>query len=160
MKTGNIKALSSIDSIFTVLKVLNLSKRYLKNQEASYNFKLGFALSNRPHFNSVYLVKVPFLTDIAVCTTLNSSSFYPFSCNKTSLSKLVELASKFVYSMKHVKKRLKCFNYALLENITQESLAFLYTDQCSNSENCGVLEDFAAYLNEKFECLNSKFFEN
>ena len=39
---------------------------YEKNQEASYNSKLDFALSNRPHFNSVYLVRVPFLTGIAV----------------------------------------------------------------------------------------------
>ena len=39
---------------------------YTKNQEASYNFKLGFALSKRPHFNSVYLARVPFLTGIAV----------------------------------------------------------------------------------------------
>ena len=48
------------------MKVLNPLKRYLKNQEASYNFKLGFALSKRPHFNSVYLVRVPFLNGIAV----------------------------------------------------------------------------------------------
>ena len=43
-----------------------LSKKKSKNQEASYNFRLGFALSKRPHFNSVYLVRVPFLTGIAV----------------------------------------------------------------------------------------------
>ena len=55
-----------LDPISTALKVLNPLKRYFKNQEASYNFKLGFALSNRPHFNSVYLVRVPFLTGIAV----------------------------------------------------------------------------------------------
>ena len=48
------------------MKDLNLLKKYIKNQEASYNFKLGFALSNRPHFNSVYLVRVPFLNGIAV----------------------------------------------------------------------------------------------
>ena len=38
----------------------------MKNQMASYNFKLGFALSNRPHFIIVYLVRVPFLTSLAV----------------------------------------------------------------------------------------------
>ena len=48
------------------MKDLNLFKKYTKNQEVSYNFKLGFVLSNRPHFNSVYLVRVPFLTGIAV----------------------------------------------------------------------------------------------
>ena len=68
LKAGNFEALQSIDPIFAVLKVLNPLKRYFKNQEASYNFKLGFALSNRPYFNSVYLVRVPFLTSIAVCT--------------------------------------------------------------------------------------------
>ena len=63
---GNFEALQSTDPIFTVLKDLNHFQKYKKNQEASYNFKLDFALSNRPHFNSVYLVRVPFLTGIAV----------------------------------------------------------------------------------------------
>ena len=66
MKAGNFEALLCTDPIFTALKVLNPLKKYNKNQEASYNFKLGFALSNIPHFNSVYLVGVPFLTGIAV----------------------------------------------------------------------------------------------
>ena len=67
LKAGNFEALLSIDTIFTILKVLNPLKRYFKNQEASYNFKLGFALSNRPYFNNVYIKKVPFLTSIALC---------------------------------------------------------------------------------------------
>ena len=66
LKAGNFEALYSIDSIFIVLKDLNPFMKYVKIQEASYYFKLGFALSNRPHFNSVYLVRVPFLTGIAV----------------------------------------------------------------------------------------------
>ena len=37
-----------------------------KVQEAGSILRLGFALSKRPHFNSVYLVRVPFLTGIAV----------------------------------------------------------------------------------------------
>ena len=73
MKAGNFEALLCTDPIFTALKVLNPFKKYNKNQEASYNFKLGFALSNRPHFNSVYLVRVPFLNSIAVC---NENGFY------------------------------------------------------------------------------------
>ena len=48
------------------MKDLNHFQKYEKKQEASYNFKLDFALSNRPHFNSVYIVRVPFLTGIAV----------------------------------------------------------------------------------------------
>ena len=66
LKAGNFEALLCIDPIVTALKVLNPFKKYKKYQEASYNFKLGFVLSNRPHFNSVYLVRVPFLNGIAV----------------------------------------------------------------------------------------------
>ena len=67
LKAGNFEALLCTDPIFTTLKVLNPLKRYFKHQEAGYNFKLGFALSNIPHYNSVYFVRVPFLTSIAVC---------------------------------------------------------------------------------------------
>ena len=66
LTASNFEALKSTGPIFTVLKDLNLLKKHIKNQEASYNFKLGFAWSKRPHFNSVYLVRVPFLTGIAV----------------------------------------------------------------------------------------------
>ena len=58
------------------MKDLILFQKYKKNQEASYNFKLDFDLSNRPHFNSVYLVRVPFLTGIAVF-----KSMQPFIIN-------------------------------------------------------------------------------
>ena len=49
------------------MKDLNLLKKHTKYQETSYNFRLGFALSNRPHFNSTYLLRVPFSYGIAVC---------------------------------------------------------------------------------------------
>ena len=45
---NNFEALSSTDPIFTVLK----------DQEASYYFRSGFALSNRPHLHGAYLVTV------------------------------------------------------------------------------------------------------
>ena len=67
MKASNFAALLSTDLIFTPWKDLNFFKKYTKSQDASYNFKLGFALSNIPHFNSVYLIRGPFLTGIAVC---------------------------------------------------------------------------------------------
>ena len=67
LKAGNFEALLCTDPIFTALKVLNLFKKYTKYQETSYNFSLGFVLSNRPHFNSAYLLWVPFLSGIAVC---------------------------------------------------------------------------------------------
>ena len=69
LKAGNFTTLYSTDPIFTVLKDINLLKKFMKNQEASNNFKLGFAPSERPHFNSIYLVRVPFLNGIAVCKT-------------------------------------------------------------------------------------------
>ena len=69
--------------MFTVLKDLNPFKTYNKNQEASYNFKLGFALSNRPHFNSVYLVRMPFLNGIAVCVFFETCfCFLCLRCDK------------------------------------------------------------------------------
>ena len=37
-----------------------------KVQEASIILRMGFALSKRPHFNSAYVVRVPFLTGITV----------------------------------------------------------------------------------------------
>ena len=76
LKAGNFEALYSTDPIFIVLKDLICFQKYKKNQKASYNFKLDFALSNRPLFNSVYLVRVPFLTGIAVY----GDSLYTFSC--------------------------------------------------------------------------------
>ena len=39
---------------------------YIKNQEASYNFRLGFVCSKDPHFNSTYEVKVRSSLDLAV----------------------------------------------------------------------------------------------
>ena len=58
--------------MFTELKDLNPLKNYNENQEASYNLKLGFALSNRPHFNSAYSLRMPFSTDIAVFPNTSS----------------------------------------------------------------------------------------
>ena len=45
-----------MDLKFSSLKDLNLLKKYTKNQEASYNLRLGFALSNRPHLHRAYVV--------------------------------------------------------------------------------------------------------
>ena len=58
MKAGNFEALESTDPIFTVLRDLNPLKEYTKNQEASYNFRLGFALSKGPHLQRAYVVTV------------------------------------------------------------------------------------------------------
>ena len=52
LTASNFEALKPTDLIVTVSKDLNLLKKYTKNQEASYNFRLGFTLSNRPHFQS------------------------------------------------------------------------------------------------------------
>ena len=66
LKAGNLKALFSTDPIFTVLKDLNLLKKYTKNEEASYNLRLGFALSKRPQLHRAYLVTVQFHLILAV----------------------------------------------------------------------------------------------
>ena len=52
--------------IFTVLKDPNLLEECTKNHEASYNFRLRFDLSNRPHFTSVR-----FIGDITVYVSYN-----------------------------------------------------------------------------------------
>ena len=48
------------------LKDLNPLQIESKVQEASIISRVGFALSKWPHFNSIYLVRVPFLNGIAV----------------------------------------------------------------------------------------------
>ena len=61
------------------MKDLNLLKRYIKYQETSYNFRLGFALSNRPHLHRAYVVTVynqNFIAVYAICKTENLG--YPF----------------------------------------------------------------------------------
>ena len=48
------------------MKDLNCLKKYIRYQEASYNFSLGFALSNGPNLHRAYLVTVPFDLILAV----------------------------------------------------------------------------------------------
>ena len=62
---GNFAALWPTDS-FSALKISNPFKIVPKVQDASNILRVGFALSKWPHFNSTYLVRVPFLTGIAV----------------------------------------------------------------------------------------------
>ena len=66
LTAGNFKAVWPEDPKFLTLKVLNL----LKYQKTSYNIRLGFALSNRPHFNSTYLLRLPFSSGKAVSSKL------------------------------------------------------------------------------------------
>ena len=40
------------------MKDLDFLKKYTKNQEVSYNLRLGFAPSNRPHLHRAYEVTV------------------------------------------------------------------------------------------------------
>ena len=58
LTAGNFEALSPKDPKSLSLKDLNLLKKYFKYQKTSYNFRLGFALSNRPHLHRTYLVTV------------------------------------------------------------------------------------------------------
>ena len=47
-----------------------------KVQEASRILRMGFGLSKRPNFNSIYLVRVLFLTGIAVQGMILESHTY------------------------------------------------------------------------------------
>ena len=58
MTANNFEALWSLDPVLTALKDLNLLKKYTENQEASNNFRIGFAISKRPHLHRAYLVTV------------------------------------------------------------------------------------------------------
>ena len=58
LTAGNFEALWPTDPKFLALKDLNLLKEYIKYQETSYNSRLGFAQSNRPHLHRAYLVTV------------------------------------------------------------------------------------------------------
>ena len=66
LMAGNFAALWPRDAKFSALKDLNLFKILWKVQEASSILRVGFALSNWPHFNSIYLLRVSSLTGIAV----------------------------------------------------------------------------------------------
>ena len=66
LMAGNFAALWSADLKFSALKDLNPFNTVPKVQEASIVLRVGFSLSKWPHFNSIYLVRVPFLTGIAV----------------------------------------------------------------------------------------------
>ena len=56
LTAGNFEALQPTDFKFSVLKDLNLLKRYVKNQETIKNFRLGFALSNRPYLHNIEVI--------------------------------------------------------------------------------------------------------
>ena len=69
LTANNFEALQSTDTIFTVLKDLNILKKYTKNQEASYNSRLDFAMSNRLHLHRAYVATVCNQNFIAVSNT-------------------------------------------------------------------------------------------
>ena len=56
LTASNFDALWLTDPKFLALKDLYSLKKYDKYQESSYNFRLGFALSNRPHLHRASLV--------------------------------------------------------------------------------------------------------
>ena len=68
LMAGNFAALWPTDPKFSAIKDLNPFQTVSKVQEASSILRVAFALSKWPHFNSIYLVRVPFLTSIDVCS--------------------------------------------------------------------------------------------
>ena len=52
--------------IVSLQKYLNLPRNALPDHHTGSNFRIGFALSNRPHFNSAYLLRVLFSSGFGV----------------------------------------------------------------------------------------------
>ena len=66
LTAGNFAALWPTDPKFLALKDLNPFKTVSKVQKTSSILRVGFALSKWPHFNSAYLLRVPYSSGIAV----------------------------------------------------------------------------------------------
>ena len=66
LTASNFAALRLTDPKFSAFEILNPFKTVKKVQGASRILKVAFALSKWPHFTSIYLVRLPFLTGIAV----------------------------------------------------------------------------------------------
>ena len=66
LTASNFAALWPKDPKFWASKHFSHFLNETKVQEASNILKVGFVLSKWPHFNSIYLVRVPFPTGIAV----------------------------------------------------------------------------------------------
>ena len=68
--------------IFSIKSSKPFKKVYNKYQETSYKFRLGFALSNRPHLLRAYIVRVLFDLTVAVsidhCNLNQENLTYPF----------------------------------------------------------------------------------
>ena len=58
LTASNFAALWPTEPIFTAFKVLILFSTVSKDQKASSNLKVGFALSKWPHFHSAYVIGV------------------------------------------------------------------------------------------------------
>ena len=80
LKASDLGALLSKDLVVLVLTDLKVLKKYTNNQKASYNSRLGFALSNRPHLQRAYLV--------TVCRVLITTVF-DFKCGIQKLGRLI-----------------------------------------------------------------------
>ena len=96
LKASNLGALLSKDLEVLVSTDLNVLKKYTKNQEASYNPRLGIALSDRLHLQRAFLV--------TVCRVLITTVFY-FKCRIQKFGRLIyemlnfrTLISKHSYS--------------------------------------------------------------
>ena len=68
LTAGNFEAVQLKDSKFLALKDVYFLKKYDKYQETKYDFRLGFALSNRRHLHRAYLVTVRFHLTLFVVT--------------------------------------------------------------------------------------------
>ena len=83
LTTGNFEAIWPKDLKTSGIKVLNRFKKYAKYQEASSILWVGFALSKWPHLHRAYVVTVPFILILAVCTLFWSLCKILFSISGT-----------------------------------------------------------------------------
>jgi len=79
LTAGNFEALQLTDPKSLALKNLYFSKKYDKYQETSYDFRLGFFLSNRPHLHKVYFVTVRFHLILSVYICLKKTRKLKFT---------------------------------------------------------------------------------
>ena len=78
LQLWQLVTLRPFDLISTVLKNLNLLKKYFKYGKTSYNFSLGFALSNRHQLHKTYFVTVWFYLTF-ICKSLKMSKVSNFA---------------------------------------------------------------------------------
>ena len=91
------------------MKDLNPFKTVLKVQGASSILRMGFALSKYPHFNSAYLIRVPFSSGIAVSSGLPKAEGLRPKSKVSHLRLRLRLPKVYAVEGRRSGRRLKFF---------------------------------------------------